>query len=191
MTMTDTTRNLEIPTFSYSIFTKKNHPENFGYYRKISLASRLLSTLDFPLIQSCEPTVSDTNKDVFINKDVLIRRNQANLKVVSRIKELAKYKEGWYDGIEGTPADSQAIKDAIRFAQNLDFNNIHIPYISLATDGEVNFWWDLKTIKLDLGFYGDGTYSYYAKLKNGKEFFGDDEDSNSTLPLKILEKLKK
>ncbi len=101
---------------------------------------------------------------------------------------MTKYPQGWYDGVEGIPATTKTIEDAIVFAKNLDFNNIHIPYISLARDGEVNFWWDIETIKLGLGFFGDGTYSYYAKLcKNGKEFFGDDVDSHSTLLLEILE----
>lgn len=138
-----------------------------------------------------------TNKDVLRNKqerlEIVDRKIRANLKVISRIKELAKYQEGWYDGIEGIPATPQTIKDAIAFAKNLDFNTIHIPYISLAKDGEISFWWQLETIKLGLGFYGDGTYSYYAKLlENGKEFFGDDKNSeNYTLPPEILEKLKK
>lgn len=201
ITMIDTRINYEFekPTLSEQRLTKysKNHLDNFRYYRRTSVPNRLLSTGKFPSIESYQLIISDTNKDVLRNEpersEIVQRKNQANLKVISRIKELAEYQEGWYDGIEGIPADSQTIKDAIAFAKNLDFNHIHIPYISLATDGEVSFWWDLETIKLGLGFYGDGTYSYYAKLlENGKEFFGDDIDSvNSTLPPEILEKLKK
>lgn len=187
VTMTDTKINykFEKHTLSEQRLTKysKNHLNNVRYYRQISVPTQLLSTRQFPSIESYPLIISDTNKNVL--KKVNIE------KVISGIRELAKYKKGWYDGIEGIPATLQTIEDAIAFAKNLDFNYIHIPYISLARDGEVNFWWDLETIKLDLGFYGDGTYSYYAKLKNGEKFFGDDEDLKSTLPSKILDTLKK
>jgi hypothetical protein len=154
--------------------------------RKNYVVTRQLSTKKTSLIKPCQSVISDTNKDVLESK---IEREKS--KIISRIKKLQKYQQGWYDGIEGIPASEQTIQDALIFANNLDFNKIHIPYISLARDGEISFWWDLKTIKLGLSFYGDGTYSYYAKLENGKEFFGDDEDSILTLPLEILEKLKK
>ena len=187
-TMTDNTTNYDFDTLTLNsptyINSQINNRYNIEFFSRAFVANWLSSTLKFPRIESCESIISDTNKDVLRNK-------QAKLKVISRIKELEKYQEGWYDGFDGIQAYPQAIKDAQIFAKNLDFNHIHCPYISLARDGEVNFWWDLETIKLDLGFYGDGTYSYYAKLKNGKEFFGDDEDSNSTIPLEILERLKK
>lgn len=194
-TMTDTRCKFGIPTLSEEKLTKssKNYLNNFRYYSQTSVLTGLLSTLKISSIESYESIISDTNRSVLRNKqNIVFLNNEVKLKVISRIKELAKYQEGWYDGIEGIPATPQTIKDAIAFAKNLDFNHIHVPYISLARDGEVNFWWDLKTIKLDLGFYGDGTYSYYAKLlENGKEFFGDDEVLKSILPLEILEKLKK
>jgi hypothetical protein len=200
VTLTDTTRNYEFDTstFSGQTFTnsKINYGEKFGAFPKTYVATRLLSTQKFSPIESSESIILDTNNYVLRNKperlEIVERKYQANSKVISRIKELAKYQKGWYDKIEGIPADAQTINDAITFVNNLDFNHIQIPYISLATDGEISFWWDLETIKLGLGFYGDGTYSYYAKLlENGKEFFGDDKDLKSTLPLEILEKLKK
>lgn len=197
VTLTDTKRNydFDVPIFSGQTFTnyKINSDEKFGSFSKKIVATRLLSTQKFSPIESFESIILDTNNYVLRNKPERLEiKNQANFKVISRITELAKYQEGWYDSIEGIPATSQTLKDAIAFTKNLDFNHTHIPYISLARDGEVNFWWDLKTIKLDLGFYGDGTYSYYAKLlENGKEFFGDDEVLKSILPLEILEKLKK
>lgn len=199
VTLADTKRNYDFDAsiFSGQTFTnyKINSDEKFGSFSKKIVATRLLSTQKFPPIESVESIILDTNNYVLRNKperlEIVERKNQANFKVISRIKELAKYQEGWYDGIEGIPATPQTIKDAIVFANNLDFNDIHIPYISLARDGEVNFWWDTETIKLDLGFYGDGTYSYYAKLKNGQKFFGDDEDLKSKLSLEILETLKK
>ena len=63
----------------------------------------------------------------------------------------------------------------------------HKPHVTYREEkGEIDFRWDLETIKLDLGFYGDGTYSYYAVLADGQEFFGDDIDVSQELPLEIL-----
>ena len=44
--------------------------------------------------------------------------------------------------------------------------SVPIPHISLATDGEINFFWNLVNFRLDLGFFGDGTYSYYGENNN-------------------------
>jgi len=64
---------------------------------------------------------------------------------------------------------------------------IHKPHVTYREeDGELDFRWDLETIKLDLGFRGNGMYSYYALLADGQEFFGDDIDVSQELPLEIL-----
>jgi hypothetical protein len=112
--------------------------------------------------------------------------------ITTRIKELQEYKQGWYDGVEGRPATKQAIEDAIAFVSSLNWENLYLPYISLAADGEVNFWWDLKKFKLGLGFYGDKTYSYFGKvISTEKKFYGDDLESSTKLPAEILMYLTK
>ena len=55
------------------------------------------------------------------------------------------------------------------------------PHISLADDGEVNFAWSADGMWIDLGFYGTGTYSFYAQDKDGNEWFGDDIPVMSSL----------
>jgi hypothetical protein len=72
----------------------------------------------------------------------------------------------------------------------VDVNLVHIPHITLDKD-EVNFWWNLETIKFDLGFCDNGTYSYYALLADGIELFGDDIDYNQKLPSEILNAIQK
>ena len=57
-----------------------------------------------------------------------------------------------------------------------------MPYISLADDGEVNFSWSGGAIHIDLGFYGTGTFSYYGRDSDGREFLGDDIPVTSPLP---------
>lgn len=83
----------------------------------------------------------------------------------------------------------EAIADAKRFIETLDINNIWQPYISVIEDGEVNFWWDCP-IWLDLGMYGDGTYSYYACFEDKSELFGVCIPVSESLPAKILDTLR-
>ena len=65
------------------------------------------------------------------------------------------------------------INDAVQFAKNQDLASIHLPSIGAADDGEINFWWDVDGLYIDLGFFGDGSYSFYARLPNGKEITVD------------------
>ena len=83
--------------------------------------------------------------------------------------------------------NSRAFFDAIRFAKSLRGMDL-LPTISVADDGELNFLWDSGTLHVDLGFYGDGSYSYYARDAEGKEFFGDNVPC-SHLPSDLSETL--
>lgn len=124
-----------------------------------------------------------------LNKNKTVYTNSNYYKATEEIIRLTQYPQGWYDGVVGTPASMQGIKDALIFADKLNLEEIHPPFISLASDGEISFWWDLETIKLALGFYGDGTYNYFAKLDTNQKFYGDDLNVSVPLPTVILEKL--
>ena len=76
----------------------------------------------------------------------------------------------------------KAFEDAWQFTQQLPEDIQMLPHISLADDGEVNFAWSGGEIHIDLGFYGTGTYSYYGRDGDGREFFGDDVSVMSPLP---------
>jgi hypothetical protein len=115
-----------------------------------------------------------------------------NCKAILRIKSLAQYKLGWYDGILGKPASNQTILDALNFASCLDLSVILYPFISLDSDGNIDFWWDYPTVQLGLGFYGDKTYSYFGKLfVNNCKFYGDDVPIICPLPEELLMALHK
>lgn len=106
--------------------------------------------------------------------------------VISRVRPLGALPRGWdnYDGIAPT---NQAIDDAETFAINHLFAfEKCMPEISPASDGEVNFCWRNEAGLLDLGFYGDGVYSYYAKLADGREFMEDAALVTQHLPEEIL-----
>lgn len=106
-------------------------------------------------------------------------------KAIQRIRELGLYNENW-DGVGGIPPTSQAINEAEQFLRALLGRNIMLPHISLAADGEINFLWKLNDIRFDLGFYGDQTYSYYGKDKDGNEYMEDEASILSALPEKIV-----
>ena len=78
-----------------------------------------------------------------------------------------------------------AFLDASKFTEQLPVPLRTAPHISLADDGEVNFSWSRDGVRIDLGFYGTGTYSFYARDKTGKEWFGDDISVISLLPQEL------
>jgi hypothetical protein len=90
--------------------------------------------------------------------------------VIQDIKDLTKYNIGWFESYS-LPASKQAIEDAIDFIEKIQNLN-KLPHVSLADDGEVNFFWDHGDVRIDLGFYGDCTYSCYVKSDHG-EFVED------------------
>ena len=117
-------------------------------------------------------------------------QKRAIIQIIARIHKLGSYQDGW-DGLDGKAPTRETVKNAEGFARLMLREPIHIPHISLATDGEINFFWNLANFRLDLGFFGDGTYSYYGENTDGREFMADDEPVNKPLPEEIIELLKK
>ena len=68
----------------------------------------------------------------------------------------------------------QAFVDARSFAVQMPSPLRALPHVSLADDGEVNFAWTKEDLYLDLGFYGDDTFSFYGRNSGGQESLGDD-----------------
>ena len=101
--------------------------------------------------------------------------------LVQRLEQLRSTPEGkrWPSS---EPPDDAAFRDARVFLDKLPFPLAALPHISLADDGEVNFAWDGEGVHIDLGFYGTGTYSYYARGSDGQEHFGDEVPAASSLP---------
>ena len=76
----------------------------------------------------------------------------------------------------------EAFNDALKFIALLPTDITKNPHISFANDGEVNFGWKSDGLHIDLGFYGTGTYSYYARGSDGSECFGDDVPVSPPFP---------
>jgi len=116
--------------------------------------------------------------------------SRTDLQMLARIRQLGTYSHGW-DGAEGKAPSHAAVTDAERFTRILMRDDVYAPHISLATDGEINFLWMLPHLRLDLGFYGDGTYSYYGKTAAGDEFLVDDASVCTPLPEQLLQLIRK
>ena len=101
--------------------------------------------------------------------------------LAERLEQLRSVPEGerWP---AGEPPDDAAFRDARVFLDRLPFPLAALPHISLADDGEVNFAWDCEGAHIDLGFYGTGTFSYYARGSEGQEYYGDDLLVSHPLP---------
>lgn len=153
----------------------------------------LSSTLLLFNIQPGTPAVdADTARSftTALVKDQILNPERADLKFIARIRELGMYADGW-DGAEGQAPSGGAVNDAEKFARSfLQDDGLKEPMISLAADGEIAFLWTLPDIRLDLGFYGDGTYSYYGRSPTGKEFIADDESIETPLADELLKLIR-
>ena len=86
------------------------------------------------------------------------------------------------------PADT-AFMEALAFIENLPMPLRALPYISLANDGEVNFAWVDDQVRVDLGFYGTGVYSYYGVYESGNESVADDIPVGDPIPQELRDLL--
>lgn len=93
--------------------------------------------------------------------------------LVDQVRRLSTYENGW-NGNDSLGPSSQALADAESFLRSISWRGRATPKISPASDGEVNFFWDTANAYIDLGFYGDSHYSFFAKGADGKMLSGDD-----------------
>jgi hypothetical protein len=123
-------------------------------------------------------------------KEQCLDSGRTDIQMLTRIRQLGIYPHGW-DGADGKAPSQAAIRDAECFTRILVHDDVYAPSISLATDGEINFFWMLPHFRLDLGFYGDGTYSYYGTTTAGDEFLADEIPVSTPLPTQILQLIRK
>ncbi|GJD90745.1 hypothetical protein BHAOGJBA_4287 [Methylobacterium hispanicum] len=110
--------------------------------------------------------------------------------LIKRIRELATYQVGW-DGPESVGPTIETVKQAIDFARQLQaLGDVAQPYVSLANDGEINFYWKTPRLALDLGFTGTGRYSYYGETPDGAEFAEDGAEIGQPLPPDLIAVLR-
>lgn len=86
----------------------------------------------------------------------------------------------------GVAPNARAFNEAEAFIKTLPLNRTGLPTINVASDGEVNFDWSSGISKIDLGFFGNGTYSYYARGGNYGEISGDDIAVGTEVPEQLI-----
>ncbi len=120
-----------------------------------------------------------------INTNSVTRIIDYSDQVITQIREIGMLNNGWHR--EGSLGASQkALDEAERFARSIDWQHHEPPIVSLTEDGEINLIWQTDALYLDLGFDGDGTYSYYGKATDGKIFLGDNFPTGDPLPAELL-----
>ena len=113
------------------------------------------------------------------------RIGKLNRDLLAQLEEFEKTPEEdrWPEAVWPTP---QAFRDAKNFIRKLPLDSIPMPNIGLADDGEVNFLWDHDGGHVDLGFYGTGSYSYFACGKTGNKIYAEDALVSDDFPGEIL-----
>ena len=113
------------------------------------------------------------------------RIGKLNRDLLAQLEKLKKTpkKERWPGATWPT---SQAFRDAEIFIRKLPLDSIPMPDMGLADDGEVNFLWKEGGVHVDLGFYGTGSYSYFACGKTGNKIYAEDALVSDDFPGEIL-----
>ncbi len=79
------------------------------------------------------------------------------------------------------PSES-AFQNARDFVLTLPLNRIEKPAIHVASDGEVNFQWSGPDFQIDLGFYGNGKFSFYGAKEGREPILGDEVPVKDGVP---------
>ena len=94
---------------------------------------------------SSTPLNQPETAPVFIEsgaKEPCLDTSHTGIQMLTRIRQLAIYPHGW-DGADGKAPSQAAVRDAECFTRMLVHDDVYAPSISLATDGEINFFWML------------------------------------------------
>ena len=164
--------------------TYEKSVSDINYYESVYSSSKELEYL--LLEQEINKTLKNIKTDLEINTtSSSIRKISPTNTAIGRIRTLSMYEDGW-NGIDSVGAQKKTVLEAEGLARLMFKNTIRKPSISLASDGEINFYWNFNRNILDLGVFGDGYYSYYFRSNEGKEIFADDRPIKSIVDDEIL-----
>lgn len=97
----------------------------------------------------------------------LARRQEpsAEDKLHARLLSYLALTDDW-DGYGAAPPSIDAVLDAVAFLV-MRPRDILLPFPQIASDGEVGLYWRTGKVHAEVGFYGDGDLSYYARYTSG------------------------
>ena len=81
--------------------------------------------------------------------------------LINKVESFALLESGWAS-TNSVPPNSAAISQACQFIDLLPVGTT-LPHISVAEDGEINFFWRSDSTYIDVGFYGDNLIHYFAR----------------------------
>jgi hypothetical protein len=106
--------------------------------------------------------------------------------LLGRLAELkTKYSTAWLPN--STRPNDSAFQNARDFVLTLPLNRIVKPAIHVASDGEVNFQWSGPDFHIDLGFYGNGKFSFYGSKDGSQPILGDDASVKEGIPKGLVD----
>jgi hypothetical protein len=101
--------------------------------------------------------------------------------LLDRLAELkTKYSTAWLPN--STRPNDNAFKNAKEFVSTLPLASMMKPAIHVASDGEVNFQWSGNDFHIDLGFYGNGKFSFYGAKEGHAPIVRDDVPVREGIP---------
>jgi hypothetical protein len=103
-----------------------------------------------------------------------------------RLSDLkAKYAKPTFP--ESEPPCDRAFLDARNFVLTIPLASMVKPTIHVASDGEVNFQWSGSNFQIDLGFYGNERFSFYASKDGCAPVIGDDVPVTEGIPKTLVD----
>ena len=82
-------------------------------------------------------------------------------KLHARLLSYLDLTDDW-DGYGAVPPSIDAVLDAVDFLV-MRPRDVPLPFPQIASDGEVGLYWRTGEVHAEVGFYGDGDLSYYAR----------------------------
>jgi len=111
-----------------------------------------------------------------------------NAELETRIRDFLKLENDW-DGFGGVSPSQQTVNDVIVFIDKLPTNGIPPAKLMLASDGIIGLYWDNKNNYIDICFFGDGTFWYYARDDKNHEIGADNISLKTDIPKELLDYL--
>lgn len=112
--------------------------------------------------------------------------NRPTAALLDRLAELkSKYSTAWLP--YSTPPNENAFQNARDFVSTLPLSRMAKPAINVASDGEVNFQWSGVGFHIDLGFYGNGKFSFYGAKEGRAPIIGDDVPVKDGIPTDLAD----
>jgi hypothetical protein len=144
---------------------------------------------DAPIAEASLVVVDQTPYAIYVNVPTYYSNptySNPTKELFDRITELrAKYLTAWLPNSKAP--NETAFQNARDFVLTLPLNRIVKPAIHVASDGEVNFQWSGPDFQIDLGFYGNGKFSFYAAKEGYEPIIGDEVSVKEGIPKSLVD----